>query len=279
MYASFHSLQCQIHVFKSLYTLSFLYFISYLEKFYINCQVIFLTIFNRMHSTLHLAFAFILYWVSSMMVAALSGPNVCTKHQMHKESYRMSYVKTQLTRYLTWCFAIPPRCTKYRVSSYTAYRTDYRTKLKSYGVCCSGYVENHGTCIPKCTDDCRNGGTCTGPEKCSCTAGWTGLTCETECPTGSYGLNCAIACDCRNDAVCDRFSGECYCKPGWKGIYCDVPCEKGSYGSYCFKKCYCVNGGECSPLDGSCKCLAGYQGDKCQDECPPGSWGLNCSQR
>ena len=33
--------------------------------------------------------------------------------------------------------------------------------------------------VALCTQGCYNGGTCTSPEMCSCSAGWTGNDCRT----------------------------------------------------------------------------------------------------
>ena len=34
---------------------------------------------------------------------------------------------------------------------------------------------------------------------------------------GTYGMNCARMCKCRNKAICDHISGACLCAPGWNG--------------------------------------------------------------
>ena len=42
-----------------------------------------------------------------------------------------------------------------------------------------------------------------------------------ECPAGSYGVQCLQRCQCENNADCDPISGLCACKPGWRGAMCN----------------------------------------------------------
>ena len=44
----------------------------------------------------------------------------------------------------------------------------------------------------------------------------------TACSSGSFGLNCANQCQCKNSAECDAVTGECFCAPGWVGSACDI---------------------------------------------------------
>ena len=44
----------------------------------------------------------------------------------------------------------------------------------------------------------------------------------TECPDGSFGVNCKFSCNCKDDEVCDKTEGTCSsgCKDGFWGPHC-----------------------------------------------------------
>lgn len=44
--------------------------------------------------------------------------------------------------------------------------------------------------------------------KCDCKPGWTGIFCDTPCPSGRYGQDCQEKCDCKNGATCSHIKGE-----------------------------------------------------------------------
>ena len=41
-----------------------------------------------------------------------------------------------------------------------------------------------------------------------------------ECREGYFGLQCRDVCECRNNATCNKVTGECSCTPGYQGTYC-----------------------------------------------------------
>ncbi|XP_078585153.1 uncharacterized protein LOC144867191 isoform X6 [Branchiostoma floridae x Branchiostoma japonicum] len=172
-----------------------------------------------------------------------------------------------------------------------------------FGLACSHKCDN-GVDSP---DACAELQFCVpDPYGCSCNTGFRGLRCDTACSAGTFGAGCTSTCHCRDDAVCNRFTGECpdsTCACGWEGQtcqeekrdYCDpTPCENGGTCTYsadedtCFvcacpagfigqvcetdvdecESSPCQNGGAC--IDGVnsyvCDCADGYRGDNCEQE-------------
>ena len=77
---------------------------------------------------------------------------------------------------------------------------------------------------PVCASPCLNGGSCTGPNTCSCVAGYSGATCATDIDE----------CDpnpCQHGGTCTDgvASYTCACASGWTGDNC----ETASFGTSC----------------------------------------------
>jgi hypothetical protein len=92
---------------------------------------------------------------------------------------------------------------------------------------------------PVCTKACKNGGTCTGPNTCTCPSGWAGDDCSKStalCVNGTKKLD----------------TGACTCNSGWSGAACDVPVCSAT----------CENGGTCVAPN-QCQCLEGWSGSVC----------------
>ncbi|KAI8496482.1 Endothelial cell-specific molecule 1 [Branchiostoma belcheri] len=68
--------------------------------------------------------------------------------------------------------------------------------------------------------DCLHNVGCDRWTGCVCEAGWTGPTCDTPCPAGTFGTNCE-PCRCENGAECSPFNGTCICPPDLTGKYCE----------------------------------------------------------
>ncbi|KAH0620098.1 hypothetical protein JD844_014694 [Phrynosoma platyrhinos] len=95
-----------------------------------------------------------------------------------------------------------------------------------------------------------------------------GEDCSITCAAGTYGINCSMICNCRNDGACSPMDGSCFCREGWQGVDCSIPCPSGTWGLSCNQTCYCANGAACDPVDGVCLCSPGWQGDFCDEPCP-----------
>ena len=92
--------------------------------------------------------------------------------------------------------------------------------LFAHVACDEGFYGDE--CENRC--QCRNASEChfvTG--SCTCQAGFAGLTCHDPCPDSSYGLGCALACECFTSGTrsCDPISGSCDCNEQWMGELCD----------------------------------------------------------
>jgi hypothetical protein len=124
-----------------------------------------------------------------------------------------------------------------------------------------------------CTQICENRGVCSGPDVCSCAAGWAGVDCTRPVCSGTAPANKLCVAP-------ETFS----CKPGFSGPDCDLPtCTQ-----------TCLNGGSCTNPD-TCSCTPGWFDANCStpvclitcanggnctapDECAcPSSWkGFDC---
>ena len=116
---------------------------------------------------------------------------------------------------------------------------------------------NYRSCIFYiCEQRCQHGGTCVGPNQCSCTSGWTGSNCET--------YTCEK--ECKHGGTCIG-PNRCRCTPGWTG--------KKSFCSKNVNECNKNKGGcdhICEDTEGSfkCKCKTAYtldtNGRKCNEK-------------
>lgn len=101
---------------------------------------------------------------------------------------------------------------------------------------------------------------------CTCATGWSGPLCDTACPSGSWGLNCANQCLNCSQGSCDSVTGACTCFDGFTGPGCTQPCSTGWWGAGCHQQCSCMNG-VCDITDGTCTCNPGYKGVDCSTAC------------
>ncbi|CAG0884768.1 unnamed protein product [Darwinula stevensoni] len=62
---------------------------------------------------------------------ALKGPNICTKQETQIKSVRVTYLQPYQVKTYTWCFAIPPRCSKFKIKHKVAYKTEAVAETKT----------------------------------------------------------------------------------------------------------------------------------------------------
>lgn len=131
-----------------------------------------------------------------------------------------------------------------------------------------------------CTPSCVNGTCNMTVGECECNDGYVGDVCDTSCPIGSFGTNCAQNCTClseRESSPCNHVDGTCNCLPGYIRSTCEQECPDGFYGQDCLDVCNCVNG-DCDFITGFCNCSIGYVGVACDMICRPLRYGLGCSE-
>lgn len=109
-----------------------------------------------------------------------------------------------------WCFAVPPKCSKYKLSVRMVNKTQILKKERVVFECCGnyririykyfylkknvvilwnfnclyffifssadGYAKSGTACLPICVD-CKNG-VCVGPDRCKCSSGYFGPACD-----------------------------------------------------------------------------------------------------
>ena len=131
------------------------------------------------------------------------------------------------------------------------------------------YVHGHSVVVSYCqismnvaicdTIECENGGTCSAPNNCSCTAEWSGDTCDQGnfvscCIVVIHIQHCAAVCShtCANGGTCTS-PGTCTCVEGWVGTACNTPiCNPP-----------CENGNCTQP--GQCTCHVSWTGETCRE--------------
>ncbi|XP_052871920.1 epidermal growth factor-like protein 7 [Anopheles cruzii] len=120
-----------------------------------------------------------------------TSKNVCTVYV-----YRKSLVKTPFQP----CTDLAS-CSGMRIYSYPMAKRE---------VCCRGWESattvSEGCFKPVCQTNCRNGGQCTAPDRCSCPKGFTGALCELDvneckehkpCDQTCYNTEGSFYCACR----------------------------------------------------------------------------------
>ena len=133
---------------------------------------------------------------------------------------------------------------------------------------------------------CYNGGSCLGPDSCSCMDGWGGPDCNEPLCRHLQGNEEIVGC--QNGGIC-KGKDDCYCiqtvsvlwkiheraqrgLTGWSGTDCSMPmCVQGYYDPFCVidnapggEGCYmCANGGTCTAPD-FCECAPGWTGYDCR---------------
>ncbi|XP_053388158.1 multiple epidermal growth factor-like domains protein 10 isoform X2 [Mercenaria mercenaria] len=203
--------------------------------------------------------------------------HVCQVTEKEAYTERVSYKQYFTETTNTWCWAVPPRCTEYRLAARTAYKEEVRYRDRKRYYCCEGYKSQLGNnyCIPHCDNDCYaqlSQGYCVTPGKCKCNPGFKGQNCESGCASNQWGPDCSNTCQCGTHGSCDPTNGNCVCHIGWTGNDCSQKCYN-SFGLHCVHPCVCENGATCDNVNGKCTCKTGFYGAYCHKKCDPSSTG------
>ncbi|XP_075971265.1 uncharacterized protein LOC142973459 [Anticarsia gemmatalis] len=137
-------------------------------------------------------------------VSALNGPNVCMVKQKYNITKRVKYRAPMSVRTYVWCFAVPPRCSKWTTEMRDLTRLETEERTAEVAVCCPGYKMRDVSCVPICPN------------------GKTGAGCSEDCPDNKWGPNCINECKRCKNGFCSPITGECDCLDGWQGESCDT---------------------------------------------------------
>ncbi|CAH2244169.1 jg23475 [Pararge aegeria aegeria] len=204
------------------------------------------------------------------VAAILEGPNVCTRQESYVTTVRISEQQPYQVKEFSWCFNVPPRCSKYKIKFKQVLKTQTLVKQRPVEECCEGYAPDseRRQCLPVCVEPCVKG-KCVAPNTCSCAHGYGGPACDISCAVGKWGRHCQNDCRCMNGGTCEPLTGECSCAAGWRGDACEKVCAPPAFGDNCEQICQCKNNATCHPASGACSCPSGYTGPLCEKECPP----------
>ncbi|KAK2166075.1 hypothetical protein NP493_1338g00036 [Ridgeia piscesae] len=167
-----------------------------------------------------------------------------------------------------------------------------------------------GVCVPHCA---HGGVVDVASQSCSCTQGWTGVSCERECTnhdklcnaipgyqksmcSASYVRDgCPMMCGvcapvCAHGGVSDRKTNKCICSRGWTGIDCTTKCDDFSQSCgaipgyprlWCTTRWYVKE--RCPMMCGICvpECAHSGETDEVTNtcKCKQGWAGLDCSRK
>eukprot|EP00117_Sycon_ciliatum_P049410 scpid102252/ scgid1828/ Multiple epidermal growth factor-like domains protein 10 len=198
---------------------------------------------------------FLLLPLTALYVASWlhgSSARICTLQKRRSVQSCYPVKQTYSEKFLVDCGVFGwASCTRYRTKYRTATHCTHVWQYYTEYQCCAGYQGS--ACAPVCSQTCHNRGRCSSPNTCTCAAGWTGTTCQTLCPTRTFGVGCK-PCPCLNGGSCNRFSlsPTCTCTPGWRGSTCGWRCDAAHYGQNCASPCQCRNGATCNHINGQC---------------------------
>ncbi|XP_049869703.1 uncharacterized protein LOC126369374 isoform X3 [Pectinophora gossypiella] len=137
-------------------------------------------------------------------VTSLSGPNVCMVKQKYNITKRVKYRAPMSVRTYEWCFAVPPRCSRWNTEMRDVTRLETEERTAEMAVCCPGYKLKDVSCVPICPN------------------GKSGQGCSEDCPPNKWGPNCVHECKACDHGSCDPRTGECRCQDGWQGESCET---------------------------------------------------------
>uniref|UniRef100_A0A7M5UPN8 EGF-like domain-containing protein n=1 Tax=Clytia hemisphaerica TaxID=252671 RepID=A0A7M5UPN8_9CNID len=187
-----------------------------------------------------------------------TGENVCTRTIKYFVNKTQLYMRQVLVPYYD-CDGISifgdcpfwAQTKKFRSESKSSVKNVLVVRTKNISECCPGYQQYNSSCpTAVCKDGCLNG-VCVAPNKCLCSKGYTGPTCNqdhNECLVSNGG--CSHAC------INTKGSFLCSCPIGWILKDDKKTCED-------HDECLVLNGGcshACINTKGSflCSCPIGW---------------------
>ncbi|XP_026321968.1 uncharacterized protein LOC113231705 isoform X1 [Hyposmocoma kahamanoa] len=142
--------------------------------------------------------------IIAVEVSSLNGPNVCIEKQKYNITKRVKYRAPMSVRTYVWCFAMPPRCSRWNTEMRDLTRLETEERTAEMVVCCPGYKMKDISCVPICPH------------------GKTGHGCTEDCPPNKWGPSCVNDCRKCKNGICSPITGECLCQDGWQGESCDI---------------------------------------------------------
>ncbi|GFY66770.1 hypothetical protein TNIN_376121 [Trichonephila inaurata madagascariensis] len=76
----------------------------------------------------------------------LTEEGVCSALRKVKVTKMVSYMASYERRYTTWCFSLPPRCTRYRTDYTRKYKIVTEDLMQTEFSCCLGYKLHGAVC-------------------------------------------------------------------------------------------------------------------------------------
>ncbi|KAI8423953.1 hypothetical protein MSG28_002623 [Choristoneura fumiferana] len=92
----------------------------------------------------------VILMVTAMEVAGLNGDHVCMVQQKYNITKRVKYRAPMSVRTYEWCFAMPPRCSKWNTEMRDLTRLETEERTAEVAVCCPGYKMKDVSCVPVC---------------------------------------------------------------------------------------------------------------------------------
>ncbi|XP_026321969.1 uncharacterized protein LOC113231705 isoform X2 [Hyposmocoma kahamanoa] len=136
--------------------------------------------------------------IIAVEVSSLNGPNVCIEKQKYNITKRVKYRAPMSVRTYVWCFAMPPRCSRWNTEMRDLTRLETEERTAEMVVCCPGYKMKDISCVPICPH------------------GKTGHGCTEDCPPNKWGPSCVNDCRKCKNGICSPITGECLCQDGWQ---------------------------------------------------------------
>lgn len=112
-----------------------------------------------------------------MFGGELIGDNVCKRIEEYNVTVVVSESVPYQERENSWCWSVPPRCSKYKLSVREEKRVEVLTKTRGIKECCEGYTKLGARCVSYCENGCKHG-TCIATGICKCDLKYGGSNCD-----------------------------------------------------------------------------------------------------